>query len=436
MRPPVDPSAEQQARIRRWPSETPLFVLALLASMGLWFLLAISIFGLIYAAMIGVFFFVSHLVFIAHLRGSAVKLGPDQMPELHQRVETLARRVGLKRVPAVYVMQAGGALNALATRFLATDFVVLFSDLLEACDDDEGARDMIIGHELGHLKEGHLRWLWLLLPGLFVPFLGSAYARSREYTCDRYGAAVCEDKQSALRGLAILAAGGRYGRTLDLRALARQREDFDRGWMTIGHWLAAHPPLAHRAVAVAPDLDDAAHASVRGPLSALAILGGAFALPAIAVALFSLALMPAMQEALAVDGAALDTRDASPEFLDVDEDFDTPATVASLMGSVFARNRAEADILAIAGVVEKYARRTGNLPAGDEELMLVWQALRSDAPFPTDPFDGYWYGYLSEGARFEVWSAGPDAENPADDIRFVSGETTAGLPENAPARRQ
>jgi hypothetical protein len=80
--------------------------------------------------------------------------------------------------PAASLMLAGGSLNALATRFLGSDFIVLFSDLLEACGDNAAARDFIIAHELGHLRAGHLRWRRLLAPGMVVPFLGSAYSRA------------------------------------------------------------------------------------------------------------------------------------------------------------------------------------------------------------------------------------------------------------------
>jgi len=173
--------------VQRWPTETPLFVLVLLSAIACWIFLVLSIIGLVYAGMLGIFFFVSHVSFIAHLKGSAVRVGPDQMPELYERIEYLSRRVGLKAAPTVYVMQAGGTLNALATKFFSSNFVVLFSDLIEACGDNAEARDMIIAHELGHLKAGHLKGLWFLLPGMFIPFLGSAYFRAREYTCDRYG---------------------------------------------------------------------------------------------------------------------------------------------------------------------------------------------------------------------------------------------------------
>ena len=167
---------DDQARIhvRRWPTERPLLLLNALASAGLWFLFFRSPQSLAYLAMWVAIIGLMNVAFVTSIRGSAVRLGSDQFPDLHARVEDLARRVGLRRIPNVYLMQHDGALNAFAMRFVRTHMVVLFSDLLEACGDSAAARDMIIGHELGHIRAGHLRGRWLLMPASFVPFLGSA----------------------------------------------------------------------------------------------------------------------------------------------------------------------------------------------------------------------------------------------------------------------
>ena len=142
----------QPVRVASWPTEKPLFVLVLLVSLGLWAALAISIIGLVYVALIGLFLFFVHLAFVTHLRGSAVRLGPGQFPELHARVQELARAAGLEREPEAYLLESGGSLNALATKFFRGRMIVLFSDLLDACGDDLAARDMVIGHEVGHLR--------------------------------------------------------------------------------------------------------------------------------------------------------------------------------------------------------------------------------------------------------------------------------------------
>src|SRR6185369_3347343 len=153
--PGFDATRQGPVVVQRWPTEVPLLVLVVLAAIVIWILLALSLVGMGYAVLIGAFLFLGHVTFVAHLRGSAVRLGPDQFPDLHRRVEELSGRAGLARAPDAYLLQAGGALNALATKFLRSRFIVLYSDLLEACGENASARDMIIGHELGHIRAGH-----------------------------------------------------------------------------------------------------------------------------------------------------------------------------------------------------------------------------------------------------------------------------------------
>ena len=69
-------------RVERWPSEIPLQIFVVLASIGIWAMLALTIIGLIYVLFIFLFLFFVHLAFVTHLRGSAVKLGPEQFPDL------------------------------------------------------------------------------------------------------------------------------------------------------------------------------------------------------------------------------------------------------------------------------------------------------------------------------------------------------------------
>ena len=63
---------------------------------------------------------------------------------------------------------------AQAARFLRTSMVVLYSDLIEACGESASARDMIITHELAHIRAGYLRLPWLILPAAIIPFLQPA----------------------------------------------------------------------------------------------------------------------------------------------------------------------------------------------------------------------------------------------------------------------
>ncbi|MGH9868056.1 MAG: M48 family metallopeptidase [Candidatus Polarisedimenticolia bacterium] len=396
----VQAGSEAQVRVERWPTEIPLLVAVIVAAAGLWILFTITVIGLLYGALIALFLFVSHVGFVAYLRGSAVRLGPEQFPELHARVLELARRIGLRKIPEVYMMQAGGSLNALATGFLRSHMVVLFSDLLEACEDNEPARDMIIGHELGHIRAGHLFMRWFLFPGFLVPFLGTAYSRAREYTCDRYGAAVCGDMSRGLMGLGILAAGGAHGRRVNLRALAGQREQLNTGLMTIGKWLSTHPQLSERIVALDPRMVEGRTRAEIGVARALAGMAAVVLVVAGMGALFVRALMPAIREALATS----QVRAASPP---------DPALVA--------RVNQDLDLMVRLALHHREAR--GSFPEDPNAFRDAWELSHPEEDFPVDPYDGKDYGYDIQDDRVYIWSSGPDGlSNTDDDITIDSSE--------------
>jgi Zn-dependent protease with chaperone function len=392
------PLASSRIQVERWPTERPLLIASVLASLLLWVVATISVVGLLYAAMLGMFFFVMHLIFIAHVRGSGVRLGPEQFPELYARVESLAQRMGMEKVPDIYLMQAGGSLNAFATRFLGSHIVVLFSDLLEACGENAAAQDMIIAHELGHVHAGHLRWHWFLLPSKLVPFLGSALSRAREYTCDRYGLAGAGDRDGALLGMAILAAGGTHGPRVNRQALVRQRADIDTGWMTIGEWFSSHPPLVKRVLVLDPSLRGQQDESRAGTARAVAILG-LIALPLIAASWVGISKLPAWMEEVnrqAAAGAGLTGLAAVQAVAEAQEGF---------------------EILAAFLASEQAAGRP--LPENGGELYDRWEAAHPGQDVPLDPFDGEVLGYTREGASYYLWSSGPDQRpGTADDLVY------------------
>lgn len=391
--------------IERWPSETPLQILLVFVSLAIWGLIILSIIGLIYALAIGAFIFSVHLMSVAHVRGSAVRLGPDQFPELYQRIRELAAKAGLRKAPDAYLMQAGGTLNAFATKFLRSKMIILYSDLLDACGENVAARDMIIGHELGHIKEGHLNWTWLHAPGSFVPFLGAAYSRAREYTCDRYGAALCGDKRGALVGLAILSAGRKRGPSVNLQALVQQKNDMNTGWLTLARWLMGHPPLCDRIAALDPDLAGNLQDSFWAPARALAIVGTVGLLPLLVSSMLFVRVWPEVEAAL--DQAALARQDNSAlveteAFATVREDFGT-----------------------LSDLIEEFRQRTGRLPENSQAVYSAWRKLRVNQPEPIDPYDGLRYGYVAVGAFYYLTSSGLDGlSDTEDDLTFDSWQSS------------
>jgi len=231
------------------PKERLYFWVSLVVSLQLYVLLIVSIIGLFYIAIGVVIGIVVHGLLIGHLKGNAVRMSERQFPEVHRMAGALAREMDLDPVPAVYVLQSGGVLNAFATKFLGRSFVVVNSDVLEiGYEQGEAALAFIVAHELAHIKRRHLTWRWLLYPAMMVPFLGSAYSRACEYTCDRFGAHF--RPAGAVPGLLVLAAGKKLYARMGAADFGRQA-DAERGfWVVFAEILASHPNLTKRVRAV------------------------------------------------------------------------------------------------------------------------------------------------------------------------------------------
>jgi Zn-dependent protease with chaperone function len=206
---------------------------------------SILIYGIVFA-MVGLF---AHGLALGRVRGNAVRVSERKFPQLHRLAAAHARRLGLKRVPDMYVMESGGLLNAFATRFLGRDFVILYSDVLAlALEQGEAAVSFILGHELAHVWRGHLKHRWLTTPGRLFPYLGAAYSRACEYTCDRIGAFCQPD--GAITGLLVLAAGKQLHAHVDVKEYAAQAETDQGFWVRRAEVISSHPRLPKRIAAL------------------------------------------------------------------------------------------------------------------------------------------------------------------------------------------
>ena len=205
----------------------------------------IVFYGLVFA-LAGLFI---HGLALGRVRGNSVRVSERQFPQLHRLAAAHARKLGMEKVPAIYLMQSGGLLNAFATRFLGRDFVIIYSDILElALAQGEAAVGFIVGHELGHLWRGHLKYRWLTAPGRMFPYLGPAYSRACEYTCDRVGAFCQPD--GAISGLLALAAGKQLHAHVDVREFAAQAETDTGFWVRRAEIISTHPNLPKRVAAL------------------------------------------------------------------------------------------------------------------------------------------------------------------------------------------
>lgn len=241
-------AAIQAARVIPYRHEAPLFWISAYFAVSLWLLMLVFTLGLIipivlFLGLLGIF---THSLLIAWLKGNSVRVTPEQFPDLHNLFSQSCQRLGINRPPELYLAQQDGMLNAMATRFMRRDYVVLLSAVVDALEDRPQAIKFYMGHELGHILRKHLSRHWWLWPGMIYPLLSPAYSRAKEYTCDRHGFACCDNLEDAKRALAVLVAGPERWKSLNLSAFEAQAQASGGFWMAVNELTADYPWLCKR----------------------------------------------------------------------------------------------------------------------------------------------------------------------------------------------
>ena len=235
-----------------YPRERTLGTITLVLGLLVWLGLIVGTFGgaLIGLALGFVLYLFVQSTLIAHIKGNGVELSEAQFPDLHKQFTACCDRLQMKTHPQAYILNGNGGLNAFATKFLGTQFVVLMSNVVDAMDKHADGMRFYIGHELGHLRMKHLSGHLLRWPVLWLPLLGAAYSRARESTCDRHGLACSGSPEDAARALAALSAGAERWEHLDITAYLRQANHSSGFWMSFHELTAGYPWLTKRAARV------------------------------------------------------------------------------------------------------------------------------------------------------------------------------------------
>ncbi len=142
--------------------------------------------------------------------GNAVKLGPNQRPDVYQALLRACEILDWPDIPELYVIQ-DPRVNAMAIG-LDHPFIVMNSALLDRLSIDE--LRVVLGHEIGHIMSGHvlfktLHWIltvaayrilpkYLLLPTLPVFLALREWDRKSELSSDRAGLLVSQNIKLSL----------------------------------------------------------------------------------------------------------------------------------------------------------------------------------------------------------------------------------------------
>ena len=273
------------------PKETTYFALVLVFSILAYLALLLSIFGIIVIGALVIFSYCIHALSMASIRRNGVRISQQQFPEIYAKAEMLAQKMELEKMPNIYVMESQGVLNAFATRFFGKEMVVIYSEIFDLHENNrEDELMFVLTHEFAHLKRRHVLLHFFILPAMVVPFLGEAYLRACEYTCDRYAAYYVGNLEASKEALVMLAIGKKLSGKVNQEAFVEQINEEQGFFAWVSEKLSSHPDLPKRINAlghwVYPEQYPLIKGSKRGPVIAVivsivlfaAIIGGSFAL--------------------------------------------------------------------------------------------------------------------------------------------------------------
>ncbi len=227
-------------------NEKTYFKIILVFSIIIWIVVAITVVGLLYALFLVLFLWITNGLFVARIKSESVAVNEHQLPELYKNYLDVCHKLELIEIPALFVIQSGGVLNAFATRHSQRNFIVVYSDALEGLGADTDAMRFLLGHEIGHVKRKHIIKQLFIFPGLILPLLGSAYHRACEATCDRFGAFATNNVEGAITAIMVISGGKESGKTMSSQAFAEQAKNY-RGFFVSWHELTSgYPTLARR----------------------------------------------------------------------------------------------------------------------------------------------------------------------------------------------
>lgn len=189
-------------------------------------------------------------------RANSVEITPEQFPEVHQRIVRYSGAFGLPEVPRAYMVQEGGTLNAFASKHNRTNFIRINASILEVGEFGVGPReadpdalDFIVAHELGHVAAKHVTYWYTFIAGYvaYVPFIGQALSRAREYTADNHGYAVVPD---GIGGIVLLSGGKYLYSQVDGRHFAERATTDTGAFVWVINAFSTHPILTKRLQAL------------------------------------------------------------------------------------------------------------------------------------------------------------------------------------------
>ncbi len=180
---------------------------------------------------------------LALLRGSNLEVGPRQLPQIYECARVYSERLGLTKVPDIYVAESN-VLNAVAFRIGARRSIVLADDVVWGALHAENPKvlSFIIAHELAHHALGHTSAFHTYVRNIMRPL-----SRLDELSADAVALQLVGNRQVAYDALTLLTVGPQLMQFINRQELMSQamRVEEDKQTLKAERHLT-HPLLLRR----------------------------------------------------------------------------------------------------------------------------------------------------------------------------------------------
>lgn len=249
----------------RHPAEIPLFATCFIVSLFIYIMLMIA--PILFSDKIGIEYILvvpAAIVFLSFVSGqtygamkaNSIKISEKQFPEFYNIIKSFSSELNLSEVPDAFLIQEGGIINSFATRlYFRRNYLVFYASVVEVAyrEGDFDSLKFIAGHEMGHVKAGHVTLLYnmSIFPVTFIPVLNNllwnALSRAREYTADRIAINLAP---SGKKGLIVLSAGKHLYKNVNYEDYLEESKASEGFWIWSTNLLSDHPILLRRIRAI------------------------------------------------------------------------------------------------------------------------------------------------------------------------------------------
>ncbi|MDE7423019.1 MAG: M48 family metallopeptidase [Lachnospiraceae bacterium] len=186
-------------------------------------------------------------------RTMSIRITPKNFPDIYERVELYAKRLGMKKAPEAYIIQQNGILNAFSAFIIRKQYIEIYADIFEIAyreHKDLDSISFVIAHEMAHIHYKHATfgYNFKMLFSSAIPILGSTASRAREYSCDRLAQKLTGN--DGIEAMFSLMAGKHLYKMVDKEDYLEYAKSVKGIFVWAANLVADHPIMTKRIVAL------------------------------------------------------------------------------------------------------------------------------------------------------------------------------------------